>query len=74
MTKIKKRPRGRPPGPVEGGYKPPHLRRATVPVRLPQWMKDRLDRRLEARHESYSSYVEKLVMNDTGWVEPKKVS
>lgn len=59
---------GRPPGPYKGGYLAPHLRREHVPVRLPAWMK----KLIQARAINTSRYIEKLILNDTGWKEPKK--
>ena len=59
---------GRPPGPYAGGYKPPHLRKEQISLRLPAWM----HKLVRSKDINFSQYVEKLILNDTGWKEPKK--
>lgn len=59
---------GRPPGAYDGHYKPPHIVKQHVPLRLPGWLKQRL----KNRNINVSLYIEKLILADTGWNEPKK--
>lgn len=59
---------GRPPGPYEGHYKPPHLIKEFVPLRLPAWMK----KKLKIKNINVSKYIENLILHDTKWNQPKK--
>ena len=67
---AKKRRRGgpgRPPGPYDGAYLPPHKRRRNISVRFPEWILQRLQAK-----GNIAAYLNELVLKDTKWKEPKE--
>lgn len=65
----KKNPVGRPVG-TTGAYKPEHLVRQNLSVRIPAWLKERLKK----KHKSeVGTYLEELILTDNpSWKPPKK--